>query len=309
MKKSILLAMGLMVVFGYSQKKKNGTIFLEHPAIEVVNGMMTAFIAGDAEKVGSYLAEDFKAYNGFSTNKDDKGTTKEEYLEQVNFWKDNIAYLSSEPSEGAYPDALEYKESGVWVQTWDHIKGMHKKTGVKLDMPYHRLYKLDDDNKIKSMINYFDNDVIWEVRRSFGDRQNGTIFNHHDNINTVRKLMYALEFNDLETFYSFYAEDARFYSLELPDGESLGLDEIKERNKKLMETYTIDSLDENGYPDYLEYDMQDAKVVQSWWKFRLTRKSDGKKIILPALYLHDFDDEGKITRSIAYVSTKILDAK
>jgi hypothetical protein len=67
-------------------------------------------------------------------------------------------------------------------------------------------------------------------------------------------------------------------------------------------------MDETGYPDYLEYDMQDAKVVQSWWKFRLTRKSDGKKFVLPALYLHDFDDEGKITRSIAYVSTKILDA-
>jgi ketosteroid isomerase-like protein len=213
-----------------------------------------------------------------------------------------------EPSKGAYPDALEYKDSEVWVQTWDHLKGMHNSSGVKLDMPYHRLYKLNEDNKIKTLISYFDNDIIWEVRRSFSDRQNGTIYNHHDNINTVRKMMYAFEFKDLDTFYSFFADDAKFYSLELPDGESLNMDEVKERNKKLLETYNFDSMDETGYPDYLEYDMQDAKVVQSWWKFRLTRKSDGKKFVLPALYLHDFDDEGKITRSIAYVSTKILDA-
>lgn len=309
MKKSIITALLLVVALGYSQKKKNGTIFLEHPAIEVVNEMMAAFVAGDQEKVGTYLADDFKAYNGFSTDKDDKGTTKEEFLGQVKFWKENVSYLSMEPTKGAYPDALEYKESGVWVQTWDHLKGMHNATGVKLDMPYHRLYKLNKENKISTLISYFDNEVIWEVRRSFGDRQNGIIYNHHDNINTVRKLMYAFEFNDLDAFYSYFAEDAKFYSLELPDGESLNLDEVKERNKKLLETYSFDSIDETGYPDYMEYDMQDAKVVQSWWKFRLTRKSDGKKFILPAFYLHDFNDEGKIMRSIAYVSTKILDAK
>ncbi|SMG26149.1 nuclear transport factor 2-like protein [Arenibacter troitsensis] len=309
MKKSIITALLLVVALGYSQKKKNGTIFLEHPAIEVVNEMMAAFVAGDQEKVGTYLADDFKAYNGFSTDKDDKGTTKEEFLGQVKFWNENVSYLSMEPTKGAYPDALEYKESGVWVQTWDHLKGMHNATGVKLDMPYHRLYKLNKENKISTLISYFDNEVIWEVRRSFGDRQNGIIYNHHDNINTVRKLMYAFEFNDLDAFYSYFAEDAKFYSLELPDGESLNLDEVKERNKKLLETYSFDSIDETGYPDYMEYDMQDAKVVQSWWKFRLTRKSDGKKFILPAFYLHDFNDEGKIMRSIAYVSTKILDAK
>ncbi|WP_031444337.1 MULTISPECIES: nuclear transport factor 2 family protein [Arenibacter] len=309
MKKSILIAMVLVVVFGYSQKKKNGTIYLEHPAIGVVNEIMAAFVAGDSDKVGTYLTDDFMAYNGFSTNKDDKGTTKEEFLKRVDFWKNNMSYLSMEPTAGSYPDALEYKESGVWVQTWDHIKGMHNKSGVKLDMPYHRLYKLDENNKIKNMIDYYDNDVIWEVRRSFSDRQNGTIYNHHDNINTVRKMMHAFEFNDMDTAYSFFADDAKFYSLELPDGESLNLDEIKERNRQLMEAYDFDSIDETGYPDYLEYDMQDAKVVQSWWKFRLTRKSDGKKIILPALYLHDFDEEGKIIRSIAYVSTKVLDAK
>ncbi|RTE52063.1 nuclear transport factor 2 family protein [Arenibacter aquaticus] len=309
MKRTLILTLMLSTVIGLSQKKKNGTIYLEHPAIETVNAMTTAFVAGDVEKVSTYLADDFMSYNGFSTDKDDKGRNKEQYLESVKFWKDNISYLQIEPTKGAYPDALEYKKSGIWVQTWDHLKGMHNKSGVKLDMPYHTLYKLNEDNKIKTLINYYDNNVIWEVRRSFNDRQNGIIYNHHDNINTVRVMMHAFEFNDLDTYYSFFDENAVFYSLELPDGESMDLEQAKERNNQILETYNIDSVDEQGYPDYLEYDMQDAKVVQSWWKFRITRKSDGKKFILPAMYTHDFNDEGKVIRTIAYVSTKILDSK
>ena len=59
----------------------------------------------------------------------------------------------------------------------------------------------------------------------------------------------------------------------------------------------VNSIDAVGYPDYVEYDMNNSKVVQSWWEFRLTRKSDKKKLIIPAMYLHDFNDEGKIIRS------------
>jgi hypothetical protein len=113
----------------------------------------------------------------------------------------------------------------------------------------------------------------------------------------------------LEKAYGYFTEDARFNNLELPDGETLSLEETKESNKKILEAFELNSIDVVGYPDYLEYDMRDGKVVQSWWKFRLTRKSDGKKIILPALYIHDFDDEGKIVNSSAYISTKVLDAK
>ena len=83
--------------------------------------MMASFVARDQEKLGTYLADDFEAYNGFSTDKDDKGTTKEEFLEQLEFWKNNVPYLSLEPTKGAFPDAMEYKEIGVWVQTWRHL--------------------------------------------------------------------------------------------------------------------------------------------------------------------------------------------
>jgi ketosteroid isomerase-like protein len=309
MKKAILTSFLLIVAMGYSQKKKNGTVYKEHPAIETINEMQQAWIAGDDAKVATYLSDDFKSFYGSSINKDNKGRDKESFLELVRSLSKNYEYLSLEPTKGAYPDAIEYKESGTWVQTWDHMKGVHNETGVKLDMPFHRLYRLNKEGKIALIINYYQNRVFWEVGRSFSDRENGTIYNNHDNINAVRRMMAAFENNDLEKAYSYFNEDCRFNSLELPDGETLSLDQVKERNQTMWDTYEFNSIDVVGYPDYLEYDLQDAKAVQSWWKFRMTRKSDGKKFVIPALYIHDFNDEGKIIRSNAYLSTKALDAK
>lgn len=310
MKKTLLPVLLLVFTVSLAQKKKNGTIYLEHPTIEIANEMIAAFVAGDEEKVGSFLADDFKAYNGTSTNKDYKGRTKEQFLNGVKWYKENFSYLSVSPSPGAYPDALEYKEGGaVWVQTWNQYRGVHNETGVKLDMPFHQLIEFDSDDKIKTLINYDESNVYREIGRSYEDRQNGKLYDHHEYINKVRRMMSAFENNDLEMAYSYFDEECRFNSLESPVGETMSLDEIKERNKEVMEAFEINSIDVVGYPDYLEYDLGDGQTVQSWWRFRMTRKADGKKIVMPALYIHDFNEEGKIVRSNAYISTKVLDAK
>ncbi len=52
--------------------------------------------------------------------------------------------------------------------------------------------------------------------------------NHHDSTaNTVRKMMNAFENMDLKFAYSFFKEEARFNSLELPDGETMSLERSK----------------------------------------------------------------------------------
>lgn len=309
MKKVILPILLLVFALCTSQTKKNGTIYIEHPNIDAANAMLAAFVAGDKEKVGSFLAEDFKAYNGTNTNRDNKGRNKEEFLNSMDWWTKNIKYFSLSPSKGSYPDALEYKDGNIWVQTWNDYKGVHNETGVKLDMPSQQSFQFNSDNKIKMLINYNESNVFREIGRSNGDRQNGTLYDHHDNINKVRRMFSAFENKDLDLAYSYFDPKCRFNSLELADGETLGMEEVKARNNKIWEGFDITSIDVVGYPDYLEYDLGDGKTVQSWWKFRMTRKSDGKKIIMPALYIHDFNDEGKIVRSNAYISTKVLDAK
>ena len=226
----------MFTIITYSQKKKNGTIYNDHPAINTVEAMLAAFVEGDTTKVASYLADNFKSFNGSNTNKDAKGGTKKGMLNRTNWWKNNVDYLSMKRSSGAYPDALEYKDDDqkdvVWVQTWDHLKGVHNKTGVKLDMPIHRMFIVNKNNKIQMMMEYYDDRVFRELGQSYTDRHNGTIFNHHDNINSVRRMAAASENNDPEKMFSFFDEKANFRDVNMPDGEWLSLDEYKENHKK-----------------------------------------------------------------------------
>jgi ketosteroid isomerase-like protein len=295
----------------YAQKKANGTIYLDHPAISVVESMTQAFVSGDADKVASFLADDFKSYNGTTTNKDDKGEDKASFVKSVKFWKENVDYFSIKRSQGAYPDALEYKEENnkdvVWVQTWEDLKGVHNKTGVKMDVPMHRLFVVNKDNKIKTIIRYTNSSVFDEIGDSFNDRENGRIYNHHENINSVRKMIHAYENKDLAKAYTFYDEKATFTDINSPATKGISLAEQKANDLKFFEKFEINSIDVTGYPDYLHYELGDARVVQSWWNFRLTRKSDKKKIVLPVFFIDNFDDKGKITSEIIYYSEKMLE--
>jgi len=311
MKKITLIVLVLSIaITTYSQKKKNGTIYAEHPAITIVEAMQQAEVAGDIEKLETYLADDFKEYNGSGVDSDDKGTDKEQFLKNVAFRKDVFSYVSVERMKIASPDALEYKddEDGIWVQTWDILKGVHNKTGDKINMPMHRLYGLNADNKIETMVGYYNDEVFANIGRSFNVRKNGVIYDNHEYINSVKMAFAAFENNDLEKAYSFFAEDARFRGASsLPGDKSASLEEVKAYNDSFLEEYTITAIDMNGYPDYLHYERGDMHLVQSWWTFKLVRKSDDKKFILPAFYTHTFNDEGKIRYAASYINLKLLD--
>lgn len=308
MKKHVIICMMLFTVIMYSQKKKNGTVYKEHPAIVAVEAMQQADVNGDADKVASYLADDFKSISGTSTNKNQKGRDKENYLTWVTNREKWVSYRSLTRHGEAYPDAIEYKDGDVWVQTWNYLKGVHNETGVKVEMPVHNLYKLNKDNKIVLQINYNTN-VGRNIRDAFTERKNGILYNEHKYINKVRRMMAAFENMDLDKAYSYFDEKCTFTSLEMEVGTSINLDEIKESHKGFYENFEISSIDVVGYPDLLHYEIGDDMTVQSWWNFRLIRKSDEKKIVMPAMYTHDFNDDGLIERSIGYFSTKVLDAK
>ncbi len=310
MKTTILSVMMLIACITYSQKK-NGTIYVEHPAITTVEAMTQAFVKGDTQQVASYLADDFRAYNGTSIDSNDKGQDKESFSNSAKGWHDALDYFSISRSPGAYPDALEYKDDNqkdvMWVQTWEDMKGVHKKTGVKINQPMHRLFIVNKNNKIQTIITYSNANIGSEIRQSFSDRKNGTIYNHHENINTVRKMMYAIEFNDWDKAYSFYDKDVEFVDSSSPTMESISLTEQKEIDKQILEKYDVSSIDMVGYPDYLHYEMGDMGVVLSWWNINFIRKADKKAITMPIHYQMNFNEEGKITSETAYYNPKLLD--
>lgn len=306
MKNYLVLFMMVSTAIMYAQKEKNGTIYKEHPAIKVVEAMQQAFVKGDTIALAGYLADDFKAISGFNSNPDAKGSTKQDAINQCKWWTKNIAYLSIERSTGTYPDALEFNDGAVWVQTWDQLRGVDDETGVKIDMPIHRLFQLDKDNKIKTMINYTDGWVWRGLRERRSTRTNGTIYDQHENINKVLRMMAALEHGDVDKGFSFFSDDARFTNLDMAQGESHTVAEEKEAFLGMLKDWTINSIDVVGYPDYLEYEIGNAKVVLSWWNARMTRKSDGKKVNLPIMLSHYFNDEGMMTRENGYYTTQAL---
>jgi len=311
MKKLSLFAMMFVTFIGHTQKKENGTIYINHPAITVVDNMTKAFVAGDVKKVATYLADDFKLFSGVSGKTTDKGEDKAAFLQRAKAWSEQLDYYSISPWREAYPDALEYKKDNennvVWVLTWDKLKGVHKATGVKIEMPLHRSLVVNKDNKITTMIDYMDSNVITEIRQSFNDRTNGTLYNHHENINTVKKMIYAFENKDYPKSYSFYDEKARFNTAGNTNTSGISLDEQKALDKKILEKFEVASIDIVGYPDYLHYELADGRTVLSWWNYNLIRKSDKKAFIFPIHFSHDFNKEGKITSETAYYDEKLLD--
>ncbi|MEO5889469.1 MAG: nuclear transport factor 2 family protein, partial [Ferruginibacter sp.] len=183
---------------------------------------------------------------------------------------------------------------------------MHKATGVKLDAAAHRLYKLSKDNKINTIFNYTNSAVLDEIGASFSNRTNGKIYNHHENINTVRKAMYAFEKGDLDKSLAYYSSDAVFTDINSEYGKSETTAEVKATWQKFLSNFEIKSIEMIGYPDYLEYEMNDDRDVLSWWKYNLVRKSDKKAIVLPIHISDSFNEQGKIVSESVYYSESLL---
>lgn len=305
----VIVFLGISSVF--AQKKENGKVFIEHPAITTVNNFTKSSLAGDKTKMASYLTDDFKYYNGTSNRPNDQGLDKEAFLNNQMRYHDELDYYSIEAYPGSYPDAIEYKKDNkndeVWVQTWDLIKGVHKATGVKIDAAAHRMFVLTKDNKIKTIINYNNTDVLTEIGRSFADRTNGKIYDHHENINTVRKAMYAFEKGDLDKTLSYYSDDVKFYDINDPfDTPAKSKTEIKPVWQGFLDNFKIESIEMFGYPDYLEYERDNGRVVLSWWKYHLIRKSDNKKITLFMHISNSFNADGEISDEVVYYGNELL---
>ena len=308
MKKVFCLFLFITTSIVAQKKEKNGTIYKDHPGIDLILQFNEAFISADTITLDKILADKVKLENGLSLNKDSKGTNKDQIIASSKYWSANVKHLSIKQGPG-YPDALEYKEGNqLWVQTWESMNGYHSQSGVKLDAPLHRLFRLSPDGKkILYIAEYFERNLYLEISKSNYERTNGKIFINHPNINTVRKVMSGFQFGDLDQAYRHFSENARIADINQPIGESLSLEEAKQSDQVFFENFTLESIDEWGYPDYLEYEEGGAKVVQAWWKFRLIRKADNKKIILPVHSQDRFNDEGKIMRRTMYYSKSSLE--
>ncbi|MBS2211874.1 nuclear transport factor 2 family protein [Carboxylicivirga mesophila] len=297
---SILLVLLLVGLNGYSQKK-NGTIYSEHEAINKVADLWKAFESGEKDTYMDYFADSVMI---FSHGKK-LPWTKANIGKNYDWWHKEFVNIQFRDAKPAYPDALEYKEAGVWVQDWVILTARNIKTGINVHLPIHRLYSFNKDDKVTSVHWYYNNDVFEEIQNSHTTQKNGVAYINHPHIITTRKVMNAFIDHDFELWASFFNPKAILGHIAFKTGEYQTVDEKKDI---LMKTFTPDKkfhIEQQGYPDCIYYAKDDVYVVYSWWN--MTIKKNGEKYTFPFMLSHTFDADGKIVNEMIYGSSNHME--
>ena len=87
---ALLLVVSSISVFG--QKKKNGTVYIDHPAIDIIYQMYDAVNTNNLEALDNLLSDDFKGVWGDEMNKDREPTTKKQFIDNVESWNTKNRY-------------------------------------------------------------------------------------------------------------------------------------------------------------------------------------------------------------------------
>ena len=296
----LLLVLCFGTVFAQTE---NGTVYSEHEIINKTKQLWKAFQDGDRNTYLSFFADSIALMRNGNYNV----IAKENFGNNVNWWKENIANLSIKDDTPAYPDAIVYKDGGKWVQDWLMITGTHEASGINLELRLHNLYAFNEAGKITMLIQYFDDDVFEDINNSGTVIENGKVFINHPYIVTVRKMVNAYMGKDLKTFMDFYADDAGFSNTAMDWQESINKEE---REKDVQQNFAdIDDIKfkQIGYPDCVYYAEGNNYTVYSWWEYSFTVKESGKKVVMPIMLSHSFNDDGKVASEIAYFSTNHLE--
>lgn len=305
MKKITTLIMILFVTISFSQKKSNGKIYIEHPALEIVKQFDEAFVKGDLETIKSLVAEDFGWRNPSMRG---KSGTLQQLLNRSSYLSKNIVDFEIRHRGTAYPDVFEYKEDdAVDVKTYTWLTGYDKNTGVELNMPRNANFRMTEDGKKIAWLSIMDDQYLWNKAYSaYETKKNGVIYKDHPYVSKVRLLIQAYQAMDFEKAKSMYNESTRFYDVmnsEIDEFKTLeeefsGIDEY-------MKTYEIIDIRESGFPDVLDYEGNGAVVI-SWWIFTFKNRKSGNYARLMQHIQHSFNENGDIVREDYYFNPASL---
>jgi hypothetical protein len=305
MKKLITIMMVFFVVVSYSQKKANGKIYIEHPALEIAKKFDEAFVKGDLETIKSLVAEDFGWRHASMRGR--RGTL-DQLLGRSNYLSKNIINFEIRHRGSAYPDAFEYKDGGaVDVKTYTWLTGYDKNTGVELNMPRNVNFRITEDGKKIAWLTIMDDQLLWnKAYDAYDTKKNGVIFKDHPYVSKVRLLIQAYQAMDFEKAKSMYSESTQFY-----DVMNSGIDEFKTLEEEFagindyMNKFEILDIRESGFPDVLDYEGNGAVVI-SWWVFTFKNKKSGNISRIMQHIQHSFNDNGDIIREDYYFNPASL---
>ena len=300
MKKSIIYIFIICCSISFAQKKANGKIYIEHPAIEIVNQFNEAFVKGDLDKIKSLVADGFVWRN--STMRTRPGTLQQ-LLGRSNYLSKNIENFEIKHYGGSYPDVFEYKKDGILdVSTYTWMTGYDKNTGVELNMPRHANFRMTSDGEKIAYMSIMDDQVLWrKAYDAYETKKNGVIYKDHPYVSKVRLLIQSYETMDPEKIKPHYLPSTRFYDVmnSVPFNKSKSLEEEFKDFSSYAEVLELTDIREYGFPDVLDYE-GDGAVVISWWEMDFKNKKSGNTSTIIQHLVHHFNEDGEIYREDYY---------
>ena len=195
--KKILLILTVLFSFSvFSQKQTNGKIYIEHPAIDVVNQFNEAYISGDLDKLRELVTDDVKVWT--LRNREANGLNW--ILGTSNYLSKNLINFEIKHYGAAYPDVFEYKQDDVVdVKTYELLTGYDKNTGLDLNMPRYGTYRMTAKGDRIQTLWINDDQILWQKNwDAYETTENGVIYKDHPLVTKVRLLYQSYKTGDVE---------------------------------------------------------------------------------------------------------------
>ena len=144
--------------------------------------------------------------------------------------------------------------------------------------------------------------VLLFVTVSFAqkEKKNGTIYINHPYIDVVNNSIKAYVNQDLNLWKTYYSDTAKFWVSDINDGKFFPLKESMSGLALDYKFYDNIKFTQIGYPDYLEYDKDHTRTVQSWWLWSGISKKTGKELKIYTVQFDSFNNAGKIIKEEIY---------
>ena len=306
MKKIIILTLLLIPISSFTQKNNNGKVYDKHPAIDKVNKFTSAWISGDTETLKSLTGNDFKMGSSMNSNPNYKGGDINNLIGQSRWMSNNFVNISLKDRGQAYSDAIEYKRSGLFVQTFQEFIAWDKNNGFKIKTPFNATFVFDKKGEKIIRFWWSDNQAVWQKwNLSRQTIKNGTIYKDHPYIGKVRQIWFNLAMGNIDQVWKDFSPNARIYDLNLMDKDYNNLTDHQNYVGEVFSKYDFISIDEVGYPDYIDYE-GDGGTVLAWYNMIVKNKKTKKNITLKFHSQHDFNEEGIIVTEYLYYNANLL---
>ena len=305
MKKSLLALLVLPLIL-WGQKNNNGKVFDKHPAIDIVDQFTAAWISGDTETLKTLTGEGFKMGSSMNNSPNYKGGDINNLLGQSTWMSNNFVNISLKDKGQAYSDAIEYKRSGLFVQTFQEFIAWDKNNGFKIRTPFNATFVFDKKGEKIVRFWWSDNQAAWQKwNLSRQTIKNGTIYKDHPYIGKVRQIWYNLAQGNLDKVWKDFTPNARINDANSIDQEAKSLKEHQAYVGEVFSQFEFVSIDEVGYPDFIDYE-GNGGVVLAWYNMTLKSKKTNKNIVLKFHSQHDFNEEGMIVLETLYYNDRLL---